>query len=264
MTAHAAAFGWAISTVSHVAVASWLLTQGDTGHQVASLAGGKVSHSVEIVVTLPPAPQPMPVIEAIREEAPPLRESSSRHPTPDRSMPLLDTLALARTGEASRMAPRRNVQLAPRERFAHAPQLSRQTDRSAVVPPTQSTQQQPARQHLPRSELTPRPPAPLSAVSVPSVLGTEVDELAKPIYNPPPVYPAAAVASKIEGRVMLRLTITATGDVSRVTVAESSGAPLLDRAALDAVRQWRFRPALRGGMAVEWSCQLPVRFRLDT
>jgi periplasmic protein TonB len=37
---------------------------------------------------------------------------------------------------------------------------------------------------------------------------------------------------------------------------------VLDQAALDAVRRWRFSPATRGGKPVEWTARLPIRFRL--
>lgn len=80
--------------------------------------------------------------------------------------------------------------------------------------------------------------------------------------NRPPTYPPEAVQQRLEGTVMLRLHIASTGVVERVEVAESSGHASLDRAALDAVRQWRGIPASRGGRPVATDELLPIRFRL--
>jgi protein TonB len=80
--------------------------------------------------------------------------------------------------------------------------------------------------------------------------------------NRPPSYPPDAVRQRLEGTVILRLHISSRGVVERVEVAESSGHKLLDRAALDAVGQWRGLPASRGGRPVATVELLPIRFRL--
>lgn len=81
--------------------------------------------------------------------------------------------------------------------------------------------------------------------------------------NPAPVYPLIARRQGIEGQVILRLLVTPGGDPAEVTVRQSSGHAALDRSALEAVRRWRFRPALRGGRPVDAVIDLPVTFRLD-
>jgi protein TonB len=80
--------------------------------------------------------------------------------------------------------------------------------------------------------------------------------------NRPPAYPAAAVARSLEGTVLLRLHIAATGQVQRVEVVTSSGYDILDRAAVEAVSTWRGRPAQQAGMPLASVELLPVRFRL--
>lgn len=82
------------------------------------------------------------------------------------------------------------------------------------------------------------------------------------VSNPPPKYPAAAVAEGIEGTVKLKLWIDRQGKVSRVEVLESSGSDLLDAAARTAVLSWSGTPATRGGQAIESEEVLPIRFRL--
>lgn len=101
-----------------------------------------------------------------------------------------------------------------------------------------------------------------SSNSVSQTVGTTPTKPARPISNPNPMYPAEAVQRGLEGRVILSVTIATSGAVTKVTIAESCGHKSLDRAALDAVRRWRFSPATRGGKPVEWTARLPIRFRL--
>ena len=80
--------------------------------------------------------------------------------------------------------------------------------------------------------------------------------------NPPPHYPVAARRALREGRAVLRVVVSRDGEGREVRVAESSGTPILDAAALDAVRAWRFAPARRNGVAIEDVILVPVVFRL--
>jgi protein TonB len=58
--------------------------------------------------------------------------------------------------------------------------------------------------------------------------------------NPPPEYPRRAIRLSIEGRVLIEVTVDAQGSVTACKVLKSSGHDVLDRAALKAVRTWRF------------------------
>lgn len=80
--------------------------------------------------------------------------------------------------------------------------------------------------------------------------------------NPPPGYPRVARRRGWEGRVVLAVTVSAEGDVAALSVAESSGHALLDRAAKRAVRDWHFRPAERLGEPVRDRIRVPITFRL--
>jgi len=78
--------------------------------------------------------------------------------------------------------------------------------------------------------------------------------------NATPRYPRLARTRGWTGAVRLRIEVDACGDVSSATVAQSSGYPVLDRAALDAAREWRFEPAQRRGGPVAGVVLQTVRF----
>lgn len=81
--------------------------------------------------------------------------------------------------------------------------------------------------------------------------------------NPIPRYPEAARARGWEGLVLLAVGVAADGRADSVAVARSSGHTVLDEAALDAVRRWRFAPARRAGIPVPGTAAVPIRFRLE-
>jgi protein TonB len=75
-----------------------------------------------------------------------------------------------------------------------------------------------------------------------------------------PRYPTIAQASRIEGVVILEAVIAEDGSVQDVRVLRSK--PLLDDAAVEAVRQWRFTPTLLGGQPVPVVMTVTVSFSL--
>jgi periplasmic protein TonB len=92
----------------------------------------------------------------------------------------------------------------------------------------------------------------------------EVGVKAKPNYlkNPEPTYPAAARRRHQEGLVLISVHVTAQGRAEKVEIKQSSGYPLLDEAALNAVRNWEFIPARIGTIALASEIEVPVRFKL--
>jgi protein TonB len=87
---------------------------------------------------------------------------------------------------------------------------------------------------------------------------------ARPVggYQRTPPYPETARRLGIQGTSRLRFEVLASGTVGQIVVDQSAGHPDLDRAAVDAVRQWRFEPARRGTEPVAVWVTLPVRFEL--
>lgn len=83
------------------------------------------------------------------------------------------------------------------------------------------------------------------------------------LRNPPPAYPASARRRGIEGTVRLAVDISASGRVENVRIRLSSGNADLDRAALEAVQRWRFRPARAAGRKIASRAVIPIVFQLD-
>ena len=87
---------------------------------------------------------------------------------------------------------------------------------------------------------------------------------ARPLYsrNEPPPYPRLARKKGYEGVVLLDVFVNENGRVSGVKVAQTSGFPILDRAARDAVHKWTFEPGIRNGVLTGMWVKVPVRFQL--
>lgn len=79
-------------------------------------------------------------------------------------------------------------------------------------------------------------------------------------HQVPPTYPPDAAAAHIEGTVLLHATIAKDGTVSELQFV--SGPQLLMRAAMEAVRQWRYSPFLLNGQPVEVDTSIAVQFNI--
>ncbi len=80
---------------------------------------------------------------------------------------------------------------------------------------------------------------------------------------PAPSYPRAALMDRLQGTVLLQVRVDTEGRPVAVEIARSSGHRVLDQAAQQQVmRQWRFRPAMQDGRAVEAIGLVPVAFSL--
>ena len=79
--------------------------------------------------------------------------------------------------------------------------------------------------------------------------------------QPPPRYPSAALRRGDSGTVVVRVDVDASGNPGGVALVKRSGSRDLDRAAMEAVRRWRFRPAQQKGQAVAASLEIPFDFK---
>ncbi len=178
-----------------------------------------------------PPPPPAPVREA---DAPLVRDAGADLPPPPPAPPPV----AAETGSAE----------PPRQ--AHA---------AARPPPARATA---------RAEPNPvRLDAGAGALPDPSIGARATGAVVPPgvdggYRNPPPDYPAESRRRGEEGVVRLRLRVSAEGRVEQADIVASSGHPALDRAAVAATRQWRFRPASQAGLPVTATLATAVHFRL--
>jgi len=112
---------------------------------------------------------------------------------------------------------------------------------------------EPVPQPKPRVADAPPPPA------TPTQVGGEV-QAAKLIKKVVPLYPPLARQARVSGTVQLVGVIAKDGTIQQLQVV--SGHPLLVKSALDAVRQWIYRPTLLNGQAVEVIAPIDVIFKL--
>ena len=82
-------------------------------------------------------------------------------------------------------------------------------------------------------------------------------------YNPKPEYPERARRERWEGVVFLRVLVDQQGKSKKIEVSRSSSFAILDRAAVEAVKAWRFYPARYGEREMESWVRVPIVFRLS-
>jgi protein TonB len=182
-----------------------------------------------------------------------------------------------------------------------APPAAPDATPAAQAPATQAASKRPRAVSKPPRALSPEPPAPaapaeaaparvlpavaaapapvLPAVAaapapvLPAVAATPaLGESAAPalgsqpwlraLAQPAPHYPHAARRRRAEGIAWLRVDLAASGQVRRVALERTSGHRDLDRAALAAVRRWRFAPLPEEVEASDLWFRVPVEFRL--
>ena len=106
-------------------------------------------------------------------------------------------------------------------------------------------------------KITPQRPTPVATAKTANVPQPVV------IRNTPPIYPETARRAGWEGRVTVRVEVSADGLPMSVALQKSSGYGILDQAALRAVKTWRFQPRTMGGVAMAGTVDVPVNFTLS-
>jgi protein TonB len=218
-------------------------------------------------------PQPLPKLApVIRQAIKPLALQPIKKPEPQ----------IIRTPVRSTM-PSQPIRRAVTQPVARRtqPVISRQQPVVRRTIPSRQTYQQPIRRHtqpVGRQPIYRQPvrrtlPITRQAVSsgpVRTTTGsapparTDVVREAAPLYqsNPPPEYPRMAKRRGLEGLVTLEAKIDRNGRVEELRLFTGSGHSILDKAALKAVRAWRFSPGTVGGKAQSMWVKVPVRFEL--
>ena len=106
-------------------------------------------------------------------------------------------------------------------------------------------------------------PAPATAIALTAPAAVELPRFdAAYLANQAPAYPSSARRRGIEGTTIVEARVGLAGDPRDIKLAVSAGDDALDRAAMEAVRTWRFVPARRGDQLIEASVRIPLVFRL--
>jgi protein TonB len=94
--------------------------------------------------------------------------------------------------------------------------------------------------------------------------GAPADSGTIPLVRIQPMYPRNAAERRIEGWVRLEFTISKTGTVKNARVIDAQPPHIFNRAALDAIRKWKYKPTIVNGVAMETpGIQVQLTFKLD-
>ena len=148
-----------------------------------------------------------------------------------------------------------------------APQVTPQLPKPKTVPVKQVKKKptvKPQQKIIPVEKIPP-PQETIEEEVKPASASTFVQADSKPfaLDNPKPVYPSAARRRGMQGVVLLQVNVSSEGKVTGIHVMSSSGFKVLDIAATNSVKQWRFMPAMQGNENVSSTVQVPIRFTLN-
>ncbi len=96
----------------------------------------------------------------------------------------------------------------------------------------------------------------------PDPFGGAMDSPPTPVNRIPPQYPSEHLKKGIGGNVVVSCVIDAKGRLISAKVKSSSGQAALDKAALEAVKRWKFKPAMREGKPFQATCNIPFNFQV--
>lgn len=193
-----------------------------------------------------PAPPPTIVQHALQPE-PVVPVLQKPEPQPE-AQPVVPAAVSVKPASHLQSAARKS----PPAKTAAARSSSQVHGVAAYITPEPRTQQSAT------DSTDPSAPDPPVATSVPST----TDHPPILLRSVPPLYPASARAAKIRGQVVLRFTITATGNVA--DISSVNGDPRLVDAAKNAVRYWKYKPAEANGQPIETPATVAFDFNITS
>ncbi len=226
--------------------------------------GGSATPPVQIAFAPPSAPVQSPAPGALEQPRPPVAAEpaagSSAAPDPlaaQRPQPRADSDA----GAATHFSTVHVAKLAAP--VAKTPEAVR----SSEPPPALVTQGSSALENMIGASLlsgAPRADAPPPPGAAPIGGQTEATgghlQPPKLVSSPAPVYPTDARARNVEGVVVVDILVDTTGKIAETKVL--SGPPMLQQAALDALRRWRYQPAQLNGQVIPIHTKVDINFAL--
>ena len=255
--------GWVGSALFHAGLVAIGVAIVVLGEPPVPLPSDTIAVTLALEPSAPVSTPPAEIPPPLQESPPEAVTSAPENPPPAASEPLVTPAPPLPEPEPSAAAP---PEPAP---VPQPPPEPRRTARPRTEPrPPPPRKREPAvapsaAPSAPTAALQPQPsPAPAAnqEAFAPLIPARPVSGLAS---NRKPDYPIEARSRRQQGRVLLRVQVSATGDAASVEIVKSSGHPSLDQAARAAVRTWRFVPATRAGMAVAGSADVPIEFRMD-
>ncbi|UPS11584.1 energy transducer TonB [Vibrio alginolyticus] len=125
------------------------------------------------------------------------------------------------------------------------------------------TQMEPMSQMTPVSALGLNTALEGIAISAPNLKGTMGNQQALPLYRVDPRYPSKALKRRVEGYVIMRFTIDATGRPKDIKVIEAEPERMFEREAIRALKKWKYQPKVEDGVSIEQFGQTAkVEFKL--
>ncbi|MCS0356513.1 energy transducer TonB [Vibrio diabolicus] len=125
------------------------------------------------------------------------------------------------------------------------------------------TQMEPMSQMTPVSDLGLNTALEGIAISAPNLKGTMGNQQALPLYRVDPRYPSKALKRRVEGYVIMRFTIDATGRPKDIEVIEAEPQRMFEREAIRALKKWKYQPKVEDGVSIEQYGQTAkVEFKL--
>lgn len=225
--------GMLLVVALHAAIIAWLVL-----HQEPVIIEPKPEPMTVSLITLPakkeeaPAPEVVPIIKKQPVVKPVIKPKETPVKPIERPAPVVDKI----------------VETTPDQ-----PRFEASTQPSA--PPLEVP-----------AAVAPSKPAPVASAPPKQEVVEEKEEPPKfgvaYLNNPRPEYPRLSHRAGEEGKVLMKVLVSAEGLPESVDVIKSSGFERLDKAAVTAVKQWRFEPARKGGKALSAYVNVPLSFSL--
>lgn len=208
----------------------------------------------------------------LKPEVPPVEEAMATEPepeTPEEPVEPVNDIESPAEEIPSEATPEPVKEIEPEEEAPPVEQPATPTVQKIKVPekpPKPITKPKPSKPVKP-VERPDQHQAPVPSTRTPTTRHAEaapVIRKAYPLYkeNPPPAYPRLARRRGWQGTVRLDVLVKETGRVSEARVAVSSNHKILDQAALEAVKTWRFEPGRKGDEPIAMWIRVPIRYNL--
>jgi protein TonB len=212
-------------------------------------------------VQIPPQPPPSASVNSNNQP-----NQSSKQASPEPTA-IVASHPKSQTPPASAPTPKPSFKLAPNAAIPQRAPVSRETlpppaaaDEVATSPGTAGISSSITPDALRNDAEVPPPPPEKIPEKTPEKIGGDV-KLPQLLRMVPPSYPLSAKQAGLQGEVTLQASVDTTGKVVGAKVV--SGPVLLQQAAVDAVRQWKYAPATLDGKPVSMQVVVKVKFHLN-